>query len=775
MKYIAFKRTFFSFFSFLFPIVLIGQTSQDQIMNSYKEFIKSPREVAYVHLNKSVLIKNEVLGFNAYVFDKFTKKPSTVTTNLYCTITDENNTVIKSKLVKVTNGLSPNVFKIDSLFSSGNYTFRAYTNWMLNFDERNYYEHTLTIIDPDKQKEIIPKKVERVFTTQILPEGGHIVAGVHNNLGIIVKDADGFGFANASGVIVDSNNQPIKEFTLNQFGIAKVNLNPIDKEKYHVIISGNDQKIITPIEDISDVGFNMSLLKYPKKIRLLFSTNKQSTPLIQSKSYVLVIHNGSEIKSLKFQFHEKQRIVKTFDHQDLFSGVNIFTVFDQDQNIPILERLYFNWNGVSMSKIDDLKVKEMNDSLAVSLKISQDINLSKIQNLSVSVLPKDTQSHQFNSTILSQLHLNPYIRGFVENPYYYFTNVSGKIKSDLDNLLITQGWSSYDWSAIFQEQIINHKFENGIDIVAKVNNNKDKKFIVYPLKNSPPNIIQIEGTNSQFMHTNLFPYEKEKYIVSKLKKDGELRKPSMYLQFYPSKIPSFSIYSSKVPLKNSPFSIYSSNTNPLITDWYDKESELLDEVYVKSKSKWKKRVRKIKAASYGDVHVFNRFDRKHGRTLIHYLSKEGISGSGPTFIFNGFVTEDLDYLNSMIRMDVVDYIEIRKEGPGTFGGLKPLVKIVTDSKFLFEDTKYANNRISSYPFLLTFSKAKKYYTPIYSSYNSEFFRNYGVISWIPNVKFDENNTATFKIPRAYKEAIMLRIEGIVNGTDLISQTKIINQ
>ena len=773
MKLVALKKILLIALCSFFSISLSAQISQDQIINFYKEFAKSPREVAYVHLNKSVLIKNEMLGFNAYVFDKFTKKPSTVTTNLYCTITDKNNKIIKSTLIKVADGISPNVFKIDSLFSSGNYTFRAYTNWMLNFDERNYYEHTITVIDPDKQKEIVPKKVERMFTTQVLPEGGHIVAGVGNNLGIIVKDTNGFGLSNARGLIVDSNNQPIKEFTLNQFGIAKVNLKPIDREKYRVIISGNGQKIVTPIKEISSVGFNISLLNLPKKIRLLFSTNKQSLPLLQKKSYVLVIHNGSEIKSIKFQFHDKQRIIKTFNHQDLFSGVNIFTVFDQDQNMPVLERLYFNWNGISIAKINDMKVKEMEDSLSVSLKISENIDLSKIQNLSVSVLPKSALLPKFNSTIISQLHLNPYIKGYIENPHYYFTNFSGKVKSDFDNLLITQGWSSYDWSTIFQKQLINHRFENGIDVVAKVNNKKDKKFIVYPLKNSLPSIIQMEETNSQFMHTNLFPYEKEQYIVGKLKNSGEVRKPSMYLQFYPSKIPSFSIYSHEFSLKYSPFSIYSLDMNPLITSWYDKGSELLDEVYVRAKSKRSKRVREIKAASYGDVHVFNRLDRKHARSLSHYLTSEGLSGGAPKFIVNGFVTEDLGYLNSVVRMDIVDYIEIRKEGPGTEGGLRPIVTIVTDSKFLFEDTSYANNRISSYPFLLTFSAPKEYYTPMYSSYSSDFFRNFGVISWIPNVKFDENNTATFKISRKYKDVMRLRIEGIINGKDLISETKFV--
>ncbi|MFY0629019.1 MAG: hypothetical protein JXR05_01490 [Flavobacteriaceae bacterium] len=797
MKLIAIKRISFIILFYLFSISSNAQVSQDEIISSYEGFVGSPREVAYVHLNKSTLIKNEMLGFNAYVFDKYTKKPSTVTKNLYCTITDKNNKIIKSKLIKVTDGLSPNIFKIDSLFTSGEYTFRAYTNWMLNFDERNYYEHTLTVVDPDKQKEIIHKNVNRKYAVQILPEGGHIVSGVSNNLGVIVKDTEGFGLANASGVILDSKNQIIKEFTLNQFGIGKVSLKPENIETYRVIISNNDEKITVQIKDIEDVGFNLSLFNFPKKIALMFKTNKESAPFLKGKSYILAIHNGSNVKTTTLQFDGKKSVIKTLNHKDLLSGVNIFTVFDPEQNTPILERLYFNWNGISTTSISNMKLKGTKDSLTVSLKIAEDIDLSKIQNLSVSALPKNTKSYQFNSTMLSQLHLNPYLKGFVENAGYYFQSNTGKAKSDLDNLLITQGWSSYDWSSIFQKQVINHRFESGIDVVAKINNKKDKDFIVYAIKGAKPNVIKIGETESQFTHASLFPYGEGSYIASALKKNGKTKKAAMYLRFYPSKIPDFSISTFKTPLKNSPFSISALNTNPLTINWGTDDSELLNEVVVKSEYRRSERIEKIKNSSFGRVHVFDNTDRRNIRSISQYLSGRGFkieqtsigrytiidrnpvsptpSAAVPIFMINDVITEDFNYVQ-YTPMDIVDFIEINKGGIGMgVRGGRTWIRIITNPTLSFQDANAAGKRVSKYPFSLTFSKAKKYYTPIYSSYNSDFFKNYGVISWIPNVKFANDGTATFKIPRNYNDSMILHIEGIVNGTDIISQTKTINQ
>ena len=56
---ILFLVTFFSF----------SQNTND-IFETYEEYVDTPREVVYLHLNKSTYIKGENIGFTAYILDK---------------------------------------------------------------------------------------------------------------------------------------------------------------------------------------------------------------------------------------------------------------------------------------------------------------------------------------------------------------------------------------------------------------------------------------------------------------------------------------------------------------------------------------------------------------------------------------------------------------------------------------------------------------------------------------------------------------------------------
>src|SRR5690554_6007834 len=68
------------------------------LASTYKQYSELSREVSYAHLNKTTFLNGEIMGFTAYVFDKVSKTPSVTATNVYCTISDENNTIIKSEM-----------------------------------------------------------------------------------------------------------------------------------------------------------------------------------------------------------------------------------------------------------------------------------------------------------------------------------------------------------------------------------------------------------------------------------------------------------------------------------------------------------------------------------------------------------------------------------------------------------------------------------------------------------------------------------------------------
>ena len=71
-------------------------SSQEEldILEAYDDYTEAPREVVYLHLNKSTYIIGETLGFTAYVLDKNDKEPSVLTSNLYVTIEDHSQNII---------------------------------------------------------------------------------------------------------------------------------------------------------------------------------------------------------------------------------------------------------------------------------------------------------------------------------------------------------------------------------------------------------------------------------------------------------------------------------------------------------------------------------------------------------------------------------------------------------------------------------------------------------------------------------------------------------
>jgi hypothetical protein len=51
-------------------------------------------------------------------------------------------------------------------------------------------------------------------------------------------------------------------------------------------------------------------------------------------------------------------------------------------------------------------------------------------------------------TILNNILLTSELKGYIEQPNYYFTNRNDKTKADLDILLLTQGYRRYEWKQI---------------------------------------------------------------------------------------------------------------------------------------------------------------------------------------------------------------------------------------------------------------------------------------------------------------------------------------
>ena len=792
---LKFQRNFILLFVFAFSLVIANAQesyNKKDIDASYKRYTEPLREVVYVHLNKSVYIKGEDIGFNAYVLDKNTKKLSQKTTNLYCVLSDKNNKVIKKQLVRVKNGIANGLLKLDSLFTSGDYTFKAYTNWMRNFKEHNFFLESIRVIDPNAETYIEDTFTNTKIDAQFLPESGHLLHQAVNTVGVILKNNLGFGIPDATGEIFDENNTLITTFKVNHLGIGRFSFLPLADKKYKVKINAqNISSTFDFLEKVSPRGIILSLKVQDDRVLSSILTNKETLPSIHKKNYTLVIHNGNHLKSIPITFNKKIAITKQIEIKNLFAGMNIFTLFDEKNN-PIAERLFFNYEGISFLKSSNILAKKESDSIAIKLSY-QNIDNSKFNSISVSVLPEGTSSYQHQHNLVSYTFLRPYMNGVIENGSYYFSNINERKKYELDNLLITQGWSSYDWSTIFSNNSnTNYIFEQGITFKANAPEKEETSYLVHSVAGQDLEYFKLSEKHDAFVKYNTFPAGEETVNISQIDKRGKLSGKGLYLQFFPGNIPLID-FPEKM-LNHRPLSFKYPEVKS--DHWFLKTSsskvQKLDEVVVKANLK-KTRIEKLKSSSFGRIDVLNDNDRISGMTLANYITNRGFSftaydnangefvlrnrrpttinsGATPLIFLNGFRIFNTQALYRF-PLTEIDYIEMNPSGVGQgLGASAGYIKVYTNP--LLNKRGSGKETLKSFKFPVTFTPSKRYYAPLYNDYNSSFYKKYGTIDWLPVNTTKNDGDFHLKIhPKNGVNTVLLFIEGIANDGDFIHETR----
>ena len=118
-------------------------------------------------------------------------------------------------------------------------------------------------------------------------------------------------------------------------------------------------------------------------------------------------------------------------------------------------------------------------------------------------------------------------------------------------------------------------------------------------------------------------------------------------------------------------------------------------------------------------------------------------------------------------MENIDYVEVNKSGVGEgMTGGAGVIRIY--NKPIKPDLKYIEREsYTSYRIPVTFDKPKTFYTPKYGSFETNFFKEYGVIDWKSKL-IVKNGKLDFKVLDT-GVPIKLFIEGVVNNKEFVSK------
>ncbi|MFV9483325.1 hypothetical protein ACNI3T_05770 [Christiangramia sp. ASW11-125] len=809
-------KPIFAFLAILFlpnsKSSLFAQTNKELLQQKLIEYHSTPKEVAYLHLNKSSYLNGEQLAFTAYVSTARDLKPSLKTTNLYVQIKDSANTVLKEKLVLIDKGVGSNLFNIDSTFTGGNYTITAYTNWMKNFDQHYFFTENFQVLKTnldDKQEKIELQNID----AQFLPESGHLVANTINKLGVIVKDPSGYGLSNATVELLNAKEEIIETTTLDKFGIGRINLNPKFSEAYKARIRYRGNEFFKDLDiEIFQKGILLSPEIKENGIVLQFRTNQKTLKDISKEEHTLTIQNSRSVKAISVVFEGNTILQTNLPFRNMEAGINILTLWDSKSN-PVAERLIFNPNNLPVVNFNSPRMIAEKDSLKFRFKNAPNVDTTFF---SISILPEETTSYDRKNSILTQFMLRPYLKGHIEGGDWYLKDLTENKLMALDNLLLTQGWSSYNWKDIFNnlKESPKYDFERYLSItgIANGSTEKERNFIVHASSTNPLSEITLPPGKDSFILENLVPMEGEDLFISKKKSKGSLVPAGLAMRFQKKLIGQFGRPTNFLSRETQYIPDDMSNYFTFMNN-FGQDAEMLDEVLVETSiDPDLERERKLSTHAWGKVHVITDNEKMMFTTLAQYLRANNFSvqESPGGFIVNGGLslmtsmnssvssggsdntfsqnikassTPEPDSEGMAIFLDGfplaekamlyqfpminIDYIEINRRGMG--GGIlegNGSIKIYLD----YTGSKNTNigNRVQSFEFPVSFAANKQYYVPKYPNRFDEFFKNYGVIDWKGQLLATQDEPVEFKILKPEVD-FQLIVEGFSSNGNLIHQ------
>ncbi len=307
-----------------------------------------------------------------------------------------------------------------------------------------------------EDKKIVVKTVPVKATSsdvdvQFFPESGDLVNGIRSKVAFKAVGADGLGVA-VKGSIFNSDKVETTKINTQHLGMGIFAMTPESGKTYTARITfpdGSEKSFDLP--KASEQGFNLSINNAdPEFINLRISVSNETFKQKQNTDIMVVGQSAGEAYYTAKSKLESQSFSARIPKSRFPSGIAQFTLFTQEGE-PLNERIVFIQNS-DLLNIAVASPETTSPRQKVDLNFTA-INKAKapvVGSFSVSVtdetkVPVDENKE---NTIISNLLLTSDIKGYVEQPGYYFNQVNEKTQADLDVLMLTQGYRRFAWRMI---------------------------------------------------------------------------------------------------------------------------------------------------------------------------------------------------------------------------------------------------------------------------------------------------------------------------------------
>lgn len=431
-----------------------GQTDSSFLDHAAVKLSRQPAmEKVYLHFDQpGGYVSGDTIWYKAYTVIGSHHQLSALSGVLYVELINPKDSVITRQTLHLLSGVARGQIPLARGLNQGNYSIRAYTNWMRNAPDC-FYEQRIRIggFSPVVTKPAPYKNPD----VQFFPEGGNLIAGVRSRVAIKSIGENGLG-EDIKGTIEDNGGNIVADFATSHLGMGIFALIPQSGKTYKAKIEIAGEKTFTiDLPKTIDAGYTLALNNSSSdSIYIKIAVNDKILNEQRGDAfYVIAQNNGRAYYTSRGKLDglvhtasvEKSRFPK---------GITQFTLFSQNGE-PLAERIVF------IQGADTLQLRLNTGSQTYASRAKVKLDLSTADNtgkpitgsFSVAVINESRAGLNENNenTILSNLLLTSDLKGFVEQPNYYFTDVNAQKLADLDILMLTQGYRRFEWKKIIND------------------------------------------------------------------------------------------------------------------------------------------------------------------------------------------------------------------------------------------------------------------------------------------------------------------------------------
>ena len=445
-----------------------------------------PQEKVYLHLDNTCYFVGDTIWYKGYVTRSDKGALTDLSKILYVELLTPDGFFVERQQLEMPNGTANGAFVLTDSLYAGYYELRAYTRWMLNFGQyehphaqwsedafynkemakdffRDYeklYSRVFPVYDKPKEtghytKDMTLRPLRRYFKARkekpelelkFYPEGGNLIAGTDCNVALELNTEEGEHLENVEIDILDPQGRKITKTRTGNRGRCTFLLNNVGtQEEYKAVFQykGYDYEVKLP--EVEEEGIALQV-RQDTLLRIELQRSEGLTDFPEGLA-LQVMAQGVPQTLQHIDFGDKRKTNVTIPLNELHTGVNQITVFDGKGQIYADRLCFVNRHDYDSAKIDIHGIEPQYEPFAP---VTLNLKLQDIQNtatsVSLAVRDRATEEQTYdNGTMLTEMMLASEIKGFVENPGYYFEADDSMHRRDLDLLLMVQGWRRYEW------------------------------------------------------------------------------------------------------------------------------------------------------------------------------------------------------------------------------------------------------------------------------------------------------------------------------------------